>query len=944
MDHKTQIRWLGWAAAGLLVTALSACGGGDNGAAGPEGPAGAPGAAGPAGPTGPSGPSGSTAIKVPANDATPNAAALATWATLEPQVAVTSVTIASPPVINFKITDAAGNPITGLGAASQTSTATLKGLTNMAFSIAKLVPGTNGSPSKWVSYIVTRVPTYKSATDKTVVAATPSGPSTDNTGTLVDNGDGTYKYTFYRDITKIKTDVAAMTVPAGSNVADLGDLTYEPNLVHRLTIQVAGNAPGTGSNRPDGVAVATSVAVPMGKPFDAIYDFIPATGKAVTAADPNRDIVANAKCAECHRVLGGIPGDSAQSSGAAFHGGSRNNVQYCVVCHTEQRRYGATEAAINTGTLTFTSASTSIVDGRSVGNLPNLVHKVHNGKLLAKKGYNFGGVLFNEVGYPQDVRNCTKCHDGSATSTAKTALGDNWKNAPSRLACGACHDGLNFATAQGVSLADANSGLTATAGLHAFAGPQLDDSQCLTCHTGARNDLMHTPVTPPNLASALHVAGGNANTNAAWIASNTSRLPVGAIKVSYDIKSVAVTAGKPVITFRMLQDGVAVPLNDKTAKTEIWDNFMGAPSAYFVFSVPQDGIAAPADFNASASGYLKSIWNGTATGTGAGTITGPDASGYYTVTLTGVNIPSTAKMVTGGVGYSYSVTSTLPLTQTNLTDYPVAAAAITGQTNRSGGLMVITPNAQKVATGYTARRAIVEDARCNACHQELGTFTEDAFHAGQRNDGTTCSWCHNPNRTSSGWSADSTSFVHAIHAGKKRTVPFTWHASSTTESFADIGYPGVLKDCETCHLPGTYDFSATASAAALPNRPYRTVGAGKYDRASSNAVANFSIAPYVVADNVTDYGLGFSFNAGLATSGGVAAGATREAAATTLVNSPITTTCVACHDSTLAVQHMTREGGSIYAPRGTALATYETCMLCHGTDRTADIKAMHAKR
>ena len=27
-------------------------------------------------------------------------------------------------------------------------------------------------------------------------------PSTDNTGTLVDNGDGSYKYTFYRDITK----------------------------------------------------------------------------------------------------------------------------------------------------------------------------------------------------------------------------------------------------------------------------------------------------------------------------------------------------------------------------------------------------------------------------------------------------------------------------------------------------------------------------------------------------------------------------------------------------------------------------------------------------------------------------------------------------------------------------------------------------------------------
>ena len=41
---------------------------------------------------------------------------------------------------------------------------------------------------------------------------------------------------------------------------------------------------------------------------------------------------------------------------------------------------------------------------------------------------------YNEVLFPQDLRNCTKCHDGSATSTAQTAQGDNWKNAPSQRA------------------------------------------------------------------------------------------------------------------------------------------------------------------------------------------------------------------------------------------------------------------------------------------------------------------------------------------------------------------------------------------------------------------------------------------------------------------------------------------------------------------------------
>ena len=86
--------------------------------------------------------------------------------------------------------------------------------------------------------------------------------------------------------------------------------------------------------------------------------------------------------------------------------------------------------------------------------------------------------------------------------------------------------------------------------------------------------------------------------------------------------------------------------------------------------------------------------------------------------------------------------------------------------NKIGGLIVIAPNVQKVATDYTGRRAIVEDKRCNACHQELGTFTEDAFHGGQRNDGTTCSWCHTPNRASSGWSADSVTFVHASTRGQ----------------------------------------------------------------------------------------------------------------------------------------------------------------------------------
>jgi OmcA/MtrC family decaheme c-type cytochrome len=542
------------------------------------------------------------------------------------------------------------------------------------------------------------------------------------------------------------------------------------------------------------------------------------------------------------------------------------------------------------------------------------------------------------------------------------------------------------------------------------------------------------------------VLGGNTNTNAAWIASGGSvnRLPAGAIKVTYEISSVSRNASKqPVMKFRMLQNvgpvdpatgkatNVPVPFNvfasatnnPVTLEKEIWDNFAGAPSVYFVYAVPQDGIQRPAEFNASSSIYLRTLWKGTS----SGTLTGPDTSGWYTATITNVAIPDSASMLTGGLGYSYNVKSTLPLTQTNLTDYPAVKSTVptgslstqltTGMPNITGGLIVIAPNVQKVASAgcptanndatqcvltgssagaYIARRPIVEDARCNACHQELGTFTEDAFHAGQRNDGTTCSWCHTPNRTSSAWSADSTSFVHAIHAGAKRADKYTWHAASTTEGFWDITYPGVLNQCETCHLPNTYDFSASASASVVDNRLYRTVGQGYYVGTVGALIPSFSysstaVPPGCVKPDIgysaqtdvgvfainqyanygpvaangsvdgttnvtsgTNYGAGFSYNAGTAAAGSnqckpdgtaynIPAGGTYPADPTTLVTSPTVTVCIACHDSSQAVAHFKINAASVYEPRSTALSKPETCLVCHGQGRIGDISVMHAK-
>ena len=947
-ENRSTLRWISCVAAGLLTAALAGCGGGGGGgdttaAAGGTG--------------GTTTPPPTTTVTAPAgvpqngtNSVAATTATTAAWTALSPQVTVSSVTINSPPVVKFTVKDAAGNPVVGLGNKSLNASTGIVGLTNLGFTLAKLVPGSNGAPSKWVNYLVftpatiaqkTAVPATASCDAATNATWCGSFPTYDREGTLIDFGDGSYQYTFYRNPKDAATIVASLIDSADglSKKADLGDVSFDPTATTRLGIQIGGIAPGTGTNYVDATTFAPisggPARVDMVNPANLVYDFRP---DGATVAN-TRNVVTVDSCSDCH-------------AGKVLNHVSRKDPNYCATCHTDQIKYSFDQEApmlaegitfsVQTGTNAQVRPNQAVVNGRAVGNLPNMVHKIHMGEGLVKQGYHYNNDdlgLFNEVKFPQDIRNCTKCHDGSANATHKTADGDNWKNVPSRLACGACHDGINFATGKGITLEDAALialGKTPT-GVGHIGGAKADDSQCVLCHDATTIPVYHTPVTP--IAASIQISGvASGYTNAASVAANQNNLPTGAIKVTYDVKSVARNTSKqPVIVFRILQNGARADFNtySATGKTELWDNYVGSPSAYFVYAVPQDGITAPADFNVSASASVKRLWNGTATGTSAGTLTGPDSNGYYTATLTGVVIPDSAVMLTGGIGFTYDLPNNPPLTQTNLSDYPY------NTTSKIGGLIVAAPTAQLVASSgaatggtggaYTGRRQIVESARCNKCHEKLGVFTEEAFHAGQRNDANTCAWCHRPNQTSSGWSADSEVFVHGIHAADKRSVPFTWHATDPSDNFSNIGYPGVLKKCETCHLPGTYDFSASASASALPNRLYRTVATGTLASTASNA---FTFSPYITKDN--NYGAGFTFNAATGVT-------TAEAAGTTLVNSPIAAACFSCHDTALDKDHITSNGGSLYEARSTALAKTEQCTLCHLAGKVADIKVMHAK-
>lgn len=702
-------------------------------------------------------------------------------------------------------------------------------------------------------------------------------------GTLTENGHGAGDYTYSFPTTATANGAVAIDYDA-----------TKLNETHVIWMQVM--------RQTDTLFVLNANTFYAAMPS---YYFIPSGN----GAPAKREIAAQSGCDACHAKF-----KAETTTSAAFHGGGRVDVGACNVCHNPARL------------------------SNPLANSASFVHRIHNGEEVATANL-FHGIAAT---YPRDIRQCSTCHENAAQGAQAFSN-------PSRMACGGCHDYVSFTASATAFCGIAGQVIYGTDGkpspCNHVGGAQATDNTCTTCHGPSASFPVasyHKPVAKPDPNNLWKVGGTNANTNAAFVAAG-GYVPPGADVITYDIKSVdawtdaTVTPSvkRPSMVFKLKKNGTDVVFQTFGAGvTELIPNFVGSPSAYFVFAVPQDSVNTPSDFNASASGYIRSIWNGTATGTGAGTLSGPDATGYYTIKLTGVQIPATATMLTGGVGYTYSLSSAPPLVQTNVAGY-TWTPNVPADGKAQGGLIVPAPNVTKVATGYTGRRSIVDNAKCLACHGALGV--NPTFHAGQRNDGPTCSWCHNPNRTSSGWSASSKYFIHAIHAGRKRVVPFTWHAVAAGPGYGEIEFPGTLNTCTTCHAPNTYDYTNATNLNSLPNQELSTVATGTYNRDPLVNSSYYTISPYVLADGVTSYGSGFSFSS--------ATGTTTEAAGTTLVLSQVTGACSACHDTTIALNHMRSMGGMFYAPRSTVPAggTQEQCMICHGPGRIAAIGLVHQR-
>ncbi|HEY5896963.1 MAG TPA: OmcA/MtrC family decaheme c-type cytochrome, partial [Burkholderiales bacterium] len=397
------------------------------------------------------------------------------------------VTVGSPPKINFTVLD---------------NGAVVKGLTsaNVSLGLAKLVKGTNGAPDQWVSYVYrTETATAGVGPGGAPVLATAKQPTTDTKSDpqLVYNSAGYYTYTFSTDITD----------PTKTN-----GVTYEPSLTHRVAIQLS-------------YTNTAGATVRVNPTFDFTLSSSN-TSQPVTDSKLTRKVVDVTSCNECHDKL-------------ALHGGGRIDTQYCVVCHNG----GLTDA--NSG---------------NVLDLRIMAHKIHAGE-HAKEwfgteytiwGYRDTAHNYAEVRYPQPLQNCTKCHSASKTGAdgkQLAAQGDNWKNVPSRAACGACHQGIDFATGKGLRIEDAENGLTTSQFGH-VGGSQADDSKCALCHGPAAIETYHVTVDPKgsegrggypvNTALNTPTAGYPAGQGPGIPLASADRVPEGVYKIDYEIKQASI--------------------------------------------------------------------------------------------------------------------------------------------------------------------------------------------------------------------------------------------------------------------------------------------------------------------------------------------------------------------------------------------------------------------
>jgi OmcA/MtrC family decaheme c-type cytochrome len=259
---------------------------------------------------------------------------------------------------------------------------------------------------------------------------------------------------------------------AGSTCDGSGNCTY--TFTHAIPAKATGTyAIGVEARLPATLQAGTTVQQSTTYSAHNKVIYFSVDGSAVAA---RRTVVAEANCNKCHSDL-------------EVHGGLRNDVQYCPVCHNPSNTDFTTRP-------TATVAADAALPPQAI-NFALMVHKIHSGVNMA--AYNatyiivghggshndFSGVLYpamTPTGAVSDTANCEMCHAAGTENVlpvGKLAVTDPQgllNPAPATTsACTSCHlDVPSFAHAQSNS------------------DPKFGES-CAVCH-GASGDFSASQV------------------------------------------------------------------------------------------------------------------------------------------------------------------------------------------------------------------------------------------------------------------------------------------------------------------------------------------------------------------------------------------------------------------------------------------------------------------
>jgi len=351
-------------------------------------------------------------------------------------VAFSTNTVNAMPTVTFQITDSAGNPI----APDTAAAAPFKNSIQLKWAIkpgatADFANTTTGSPTLTAPY------TYGFGSSGTAVSLTISGNANSaaakgKLGTI-DANRGIY-------FVNLSSAAATFATPAKYVLPQkAGDYANGATIAFALQ-----GARSDQSATHYGTATARALG---GKAIPAYFD-LDTGAPALAASQARRQTTVTDSCNGCHKNL------------VAFHGGSRPNVEFCVMCHTPNNGFGTV-----------------------AGDFKVFIHKIHRGVNLADQTYSFAGI--SGILYPNDLRRCTACHNAanpSVTITSATIVGSPaiQNLQPWNAVCTACHD-----TTSG-TIAGASGGAVG----HANANPGVlpsGDQVCIQCHSDSLRALGH---------------------------------------------------------------------------------------------------------------------------------------------------------------------------------------------------------------------------------------------------------------------------------------------------------------------------------------------------------------------------------------------------------------------------------------------------------------------